>query len=416
MGILATQKVSAQAGEFVCGNLIESTALAKAADLPKTTKVWSGKLKALIFRISFTDGAYSIDTSTINRTNTSINALFRSMSRNTFQWEFSIYPTILPAPGDQATYAANFTNLQSWITSQITAAGLKRGIDYDVYIASFPNLTLGWAGLSNMRDADWINGNYSSAVTAHELGHSMGLPHAHSIEAGTDMFGTPGSTSQTNEYGNPYDVMGHGGSTAHFNVLYKLRVGWEDADEIKEVKTSGVYRIYAQDNAVHKGRLIGIRLPSANPNFGYWFEYRTLSPSARLGASVLFQGFKSATNLDSWYLDTTPNSKTSNDENDGVLVSGKEFKDKYGEVTFKTLAINTNVWNEEGWVDLQVTIPSSTAIVPKAHPPSALTQQSGTDFFFNLQGKVVSPTCFKLPTLKVIQTEQGKATLSLLVH
>jgi hypothetical protein len=79
---------------------------------------------------------------------------------------------------------------------------------------------------------------------------------------------------------------------------------------------------------------------------------------------VSFQGFKSATNLDSWFLDTTPGSKTSNDESDGVLAPGKEFKDKYGTATFKTLAINSGVWNEEGWVDIQVTIPGTVSIQP----------------------------------------------------
>ncbi len=341
-----------------------SGALMKSTTLPPTAKVWTGKLRALIFKVSFSDGPYTITDSTINKTNATINLLYASMSRNTFGFDFKIHPTILAAPGDKATYGANFNSLQSWISSQISAAGLKVGVDYDVYIASFPEINVGWGGLSNMRDGDWINGNYSAGVTAHELGHSLGLPHAHSIEAGTDMFGVPGTTSQTSEYGNPFDVMGHGGSTGHFNMLYKLRVGWKDSNEIKEIKTSGVYRIYAHDNAVHKGRVIGVRIPSGNASYGYWFEYRTVSTSARLGATVSFQGFKSTTNLDEWFLDTTPGSKTSSDENDGVLAPGKEFQDKYGTTTFKTLAINTGVWTEEGWVDLQVTIPGTTFLQP----------------------------------------------------
>jgi hypothetical protein len=343
---------------YICGTPdLPAGPLAKSADLPKITKVYSGTLKAIVIKVAFSDAAYTVTDSTINKTNASINTLYHSMSRNAFEWTWSIHPTIFTAPGTRADYAANFSSLQTFITQQLTAAGLKRGTDYDVYVANFPLINVSWAGLSNLRDADWINGSYSAGVTGHELGHSLGLPHAHSIEAGADMFGTPGTTSQTNEYGNPFDIMGRGGATSHFNNLYKWRIGWMDSAELKEVKASGVYRIYAQDNAVHKDRLIGIRVPSANPNYAYWFEYRGASTSSRTGASVMFQGFKTATNLDSWFLDATPASRTSNDETDGVLISGKSFQDKYATAspsTFTVLAINTGTYNENGWVDVQV--------------------------------------------------------------
>ena len=345
-------------GGYLCGTPdIPAGALGKTADLPKITKVYTGTLKALVIRVAFSDAAYTVTDSTLNKTNASINTLYNSMSRNTFQWTWKLHPQTFTAPGTRADYAANFSSLQTWITEQITAAGLKRGTDYDVYVANFPLLNLSWAGLSNLRDADWINGSYSAGVTGHELGHSLGLPHAHSIEAGADMFGTPGDANETNEYGNPFDIMGRGGASGHFNAVYKWRIGWMDTAEIKEVKSSGVYRIYAQDNAVHKDRLMGIRVPSANANYAYWFEYRTASTSSRTGASVMFQGFKTATNMDSWFLDTTPGSRTSNDETDGVLTSGKSFQDNYATATpttFTVLGINTGTYTENGWVDLQV--------------------------------------------------------------
>lgn len=357
---LTLSQARAQSDEegYICGTVdAPAGALAKSAELPKITKVYSGTLKALVIKVAFSDAAYTVTDSTINKTNASINTLYHAMSRNTFEWTWSIHPQIFTAPGTRADYAANFSSLQTWITQQLTAAGLKRGTDYDVYVANFPLLNLSWAGLSNLRDADWINGSYSAGVTGHELGHSLGLPHAHSIEAGADMFGTPGTTTETNEYGNPFDIMGRGGATAHFNAVYKWRIGWMDSTELKEVKTSGVYRIYAQDNAVHKDRLIGIRVPSGNASYAYWFEYRGASTSSRTGASVMFQGFKTATNLDSWFLDTTPGSRTSNDETDGVLVTGKSFQDKYATATpttFSVLGINTGTYNENGWVDVQV--------------------------------------------------------------
>lgn len=357
LGLLGLGATRAQAedGGYVCGTSdFAASGLAKSADLPKITKVWTGTLKALVIRVAFSDAPYTTTDSTINKTNAAINVLYHAMSRNAFEWTWSEYPTILTAPGTRDEYTTNFTSLQTWITQQITAAGLKRGTDYDVYVANFPLLNLTWAGLSNLRDADWINGSYSSGVTGHELGHSLGLPHAHSIEAGTDMFGTPGNATETNEYGNPFDIMGQGGATGHFNMMYKWRIGWADSNEVKEATATGVYRIYAQDNAVHKGHLLGLKVPAGDPNYAYWFEYRSSTTTARTGAAAMFQGFKTPTNLDSWFLDTTPGSRTSRDESDGVLVPGKSFTDKYGTSTFTVLGINTGTYTENGWVDVQV--------------------------------------------------------------
>src|SRR5690606_2572155 len=250
------------------------------------------------------------------------------------------------------------------------------------YIAHFPQIGVTWAGLSNLRDANWINGSYSAGVTAHELGHSLALHHAHSIEAGADMFGTPGTSSQTNEYGNPYDVMGRGGINGHFNAMYKWRVGWADADEVQEITNSGVYRIYAQDNAVHKSRTIGLKIPAGNPAYSYWFEYRTASTNARNGASVSFQGFQGTSNLNSWFLDTTPGSRSSNDETDGILAVGKQFQDKYGEATFRTVAVNSGTWTADGWVDLEVVIPgtAATRIAPRLPMQAGLGRAGGRTF------------------------------------
>jgi hypothetical protein len=395
-----TETIVSPEDPVVCGTADESfPVLAKSAAIPKVSKTYSGKLKAMVIRISFSDAPYTVDTATISKTNATINTLYRSMSRNTFEWDWRIYGTVLNAPGTRAGYGTKFNDLQAWIITELTRLGLKRGTDYDVYVASFPQITVGWAGLSNLRDADWINGSYSAGVTGHELGHSLGLPHAHSIEAGMDMFGTPGTTTQTNEYGNPYDIMGRGGAVGHFNVLYKWRIGWEDAEEIKEITSSGTYRIYAQDNAVHKGRVIGLRVPSGNPNYGYWFEYRTVSASARNGAAVMFQGFRTNANLDSWYLDTTPGSRASGDESDGVLGVGKEFKDKYGEALFKTVAINSGTWNEEGWVDVQVTIPGTTVALRAPGAPIALSARQGMPAF-DFLGRLAAPE--RMGTLRLI--------------
>jgi hypothetical protein len=357
---------------FVCGiseaelaglNHLDAPAgaLGKQAVLPKVNKVWTGNLRALVVRISFADVPFAIDTATINRTHTTINTLYRAMSRNTFEWNFRIYEQILVTPSNRSRYDSSFNTLQSWINTQLTATGLRRGTDYDVFIAVFPRINVGWAGLSNLSYGNWINGSYGAGVTAHELGHSLALPHAHSIEGGADIFGTPGTSSQSVEYGNPFDVMGRGASTGHFSMPFKWHVGWLDSAEVKDVTAPGVYRIYAHDNALHKGRTIGLRLPSTNTAYSYWLEYRPTTTNSRNGLIVNFQGFLQK-KLDIWFLDTTPGSRTSSDENDGVLALNKDLADKFGNAIIKPLAVNTGVWSEEGWIDVEITIPGVTSL------------------------------------------------------
>jgi hypothetical protein len=334
-----------------------------------------------MIRIAFSDAPYAVSDSAISRTHATVNDLFRSMSRNTFEFEFKVHPEVWTAPGTAAQYAADFRLLQTFISNKLRENGYAKistsnpSGNYSVYVANFPRIGVSWAGLSNGpgTGANYVNGSYGAGVTAHELGHAVGLPHASSIEAGADVFGVPGNPNQHVEYGNPFDVMGSAGGLGHFNASYKWRTGWVDKEEALEVKSTGVYRLHAHDNAVHKGRLLAIRVPSQDTRYSYWFEYRAASSTARNGAVVLFEGFLGTGSRNLHLMDMTPESRTRSDAQDAVLAPGKEFKDAYGEARFKVLGVNSGVWNEEGWVDVQVTIPGSQPLA-LAPPRSGLAQ------------------------------------------
>jgi hypothetical protein len=361
-------------GEIVCNAPNEPEALSKFADLPAITKVYSGTSRALIVRVQFPDSAFSttkVTDSLIDRNNATINGLYLSMSRNTFQFAFSLHPDIWTTPDTAGAYdGSSFSALQTFISGKITEAGYVKGAaganGYEVFVAVFPRLNVGWSGLStgSRSGGNYINGGYGTGVTAHELGHAVGLPHAHSIEAETGIFGTPGTDSQHVEYGHPFDVMGHGGSAGHFNANHKWRVGWMDTNEVREIRNSGIYRLYAQDNAVHSGRLLSVRIPIPGTSYAYWIEYRTTNTNARNGAVLMFEGFLSSAR-GIHFLDMTPGSRTSDDERDGILAVGQTLTDPYANISIRNVAINTGVWDQNGWVELDVVIPGANPIVFK---------------------------------------------------
>jgi hypothetical protein len=89
---------------------------------------------------------------------------------------------------------------------------------------------------------------------------------------------------------------------------------------------------------------------------------------------------------------------------------GKQFQDKYGEATYKTLAINTGTWTEEGWVDVQVTIPGTTV--------GLIARDNGIRIFraadapsFNIMGRAISGLS-SMQTLAV-KSENGATRLVL---
>jgi hypothetical protein len=61
----------------------------------------------------------------------------------------------------------------------------------------------------------WLFGTASSRIVEHELGHTFGLNHAWSVAC---------ATCRPVEYGDPYDVMGHG--VGHYNAAEKAAAGW----------------------------------------------------------------------------------------------------------------------------------------------------------------------------------------------
>ncbi len=101
--------------------------------------------------------------------------------------------------------------------------------DYDSYIWYYgseqgsPCGGGGWGaqGTWNNHEHDaWMNNGLWPTAIPHEVGHNIGLMHASSMRCGGQRFADDPRTCTTEEYGNPFTIMGNGG-VGHLSGMEK---------------------------------------------------------------------------------------------------------------------------------------------------------------------------------------------------
>ena len=102
----------------------------------------------------------------------------------------------------------------------------------------------------------WLFGTASSRIVEHELGHTFGLSHAWSVSC---------ATCRPVEYGDPYDVMGHG--PGHFSALEKAAAGWLGS---VTTATNGVHRIEQLERSSDVPQALVVHTAIDD----YWFDHR----------------------------------------------------------------------------------------------------------------------------------------------
>src|SRR4051812_24738018 len=113
---------------------------------------------------------------------------------------------------------------------------------YDHVMFVFPSSDCNWAGMAMISGPySWINGTLDTYVTAHEMGHNLGLHHANAYSCTSG--GNPVTISGncvSMEYGDPFDVMGSGGP--HHNSGWHLeKLGVLAPSNVKTISESGTY-------------------------------------------------------------------------------------------------------------------------------------------------------------------------------
>jgi M6 family metalloprotease-like protein len=241
---------------------------------------------------------------------------------------------------------------------------------YDHIVYAFPSQSScgGWAGLGELPGSQsWMNGDISTRVVAHELGHNMGLHHASSLTCtagGTVVAYSPSSTCTPDEYGDPFDVMGS--SARHNNAWHLRQIGFLTSSNVATASASGSYTL---TSAIARGeagqtQLLRVPITGTSPRRYYDLEVR--------GTGGVFDNFLStspAVNGVTIHMDPDPSVITQSELIDATPGSPSGFSDAplAPGATFSDGSVSITVGSVSG---ATATVDVVTGPPPDTTPPS----------------------------------------------
>jgi hypothetical protein len=112
----------------------------------------------------------------------------------------------------------------------------------------------------------WFNGRFDATVFPHELGHNLGLMHASTLSCNDKPIADDPLTCTTEEYGNPYSVMGTGG-IRHLNAVEKWYLSWFSGCSAVRVRHNGTFTLLPIEIPCNGIQALQIPMPKTTRTF-----------------------------------------------------------------------------------------------------------------------------------------------------
>lgn len=317
----------------------------EAADSP-----WTEGAKTLLYiRVIFAGAPAGSEPLSLSQAQTHMNNVAIFMRDNSFE-RMTLSTTFTPTlslPRTASEYGSlGWTTLLADARAAALAAGYVHS-NYNFYtVASAAVPGYSWAGRAFVGgSASHLNGEFTLRVTAHELGHNLGLYHANynytpsENPMSREAYAHAPNNSPTQGYGNRYDMMGVNGTTTavHFSAREKVLLDWLPRPDMPIILESGVHRVFRNDHRLATG-VRGLRVPAGDTQRAFfWLGHRrnfTTNPYLSAGLEVVW-GTSSNTSSGHLLIDTTPfsndgphnntNAADNNDKVDAALTVGRMF-------------------------------------------------------------------------------------------
>jgi hypothetical protein len=318
-----------------------------------------GAQSTLVILVNFQDDA--VQPYTVNDMQTMFSGKVNDFFMENSYSQTSIAATVVgwyTIPDSVTT--CNLSQMATDAQNAAVAAGLQLS-SYTRYVYAFPqNNACGFAGSSYVGgnpSQSWINGNTLDIhVLDHELGHGLGLWHAHSLDCGTSA--TICSNGTVVEYGDLLDTMGTPQTASpDYNAFQKERLGWLNfgvSPTITTVTSSGTYMIapYEQGSGPNALKILKSTDSTTGAKTWYYIEARQATGfDAFLSNPIYYTQnetsgvlFHIGTDNDansSQLLDMTPATATTSGWWDPSLVTGQNFTDSAANVTFTPTSVSS---------------------------------------------------------------------------
>ena len=248
--------------------LLLAAAVAALSGSAPAIAVVSGEQSLLVIRATW--GPKPFATEDVRQVIDKVDAFFRASSFGRVSFKSTLTPWVHAY--DEAPQC-NPLNIAYPADDAARAAGYDSAA-YDRIIYLFPTNTCAWAG-SRWGKRALLNGTLTVANTAHELGHTFGLPHAQAWSCAPRPCGVV-------NYGDPYDTMGSG--TGDFDSYEKWLLGW--ITRVTRPSQPGVYTIAPIE--VQSSQAQGLVVTTTRNR--YWFEVRRDAARDTTGAGPMQAG------------------------------------------------------------------------------------------------------------------------------